>query len=674
MDVWTVGVLGVLVVVAATTLAPRIGVAAPLILVVLGIGVSFLPFVAPIKIEPEWILGGVLPPLLYSAAVSTPVTDFRRDLPLISAFSVALVAVSTVVVGFVMTWLLPGLPLPLGFALGAIVSPTDAVATSIVRKSGVSQRIVTVLEGESLLNDASALVLLRTAIAATATAVTLWEIAGQFLYAVVVAIVVGVVVGRLNLFIRSHIGPVTSNVAFSLAVPFIAYLPAEHLNASGLVAVVVAGLVSGQGMPRRLAAETRAADRTVWQTIELLLESAVFLIMGLEWYGLVEDTIHGGDSPMVAIGLGVAAATAVLICRTVFVSGSVWALARREHKWAPARERLGHIQARLENGPPDKESIRKRWSQRELALEASSLLSGRNVSGPQDAPKPQDVSRVQGVSAARAMSLAQAVSQLRNVSETGRPRHTHHGHRLTGRQRRRFKIHRARARMDARRGTKADRAQARAAGFERFSELIQRRAADLDYMAAEHFGWREGSLLVWAGMRGAVTLAAAQSLPASVPYRSLLILVAFVVAVGTLLVQGGTLQWLVTTLHLERDDGGDAARAGDLHAHLVKVMLDGLDDPSLKRPDGSAYEPDVLDSARTQLQTLTKPAEENDQTDALRGEVTDLRLELIDRQRHELLRLRRLGTYPSAVLRQAMDTLDADQISIELRAGQGSAE
>ncbi len=168
MDLLEVGMIGIAVMVAVNVIAPKIGIASPLLLVLLGIGISFLPVVAPIEIKPEWILGGILPPLLYSSAVNMPAMDFRRDLRTISAFSVLLVIGSAVVIGYVMSRLIPDIDLATGIALGAIISPTDAVATSIVKRAGVAPRLVTVLEGESLLNDASALVLLRSATAATA--------------------------------------------------------------------------------------------------------------------------------------------------------------------------------------------------------------------------------------------------------------------------------------------------------------------------------------------------------------------------------------------------------------------------------------------------------------------------------------------------------------------------
>lgn len=141
-------VLALLVITAATTLERRLGVAAPLLLVVTGIGASLLPFVPAVHVEPDWILTGVLPPLLYSASVSMPAMDFRREFTAISGLSVALVVASALILGTFFAWLIPGLGLGWGIALGAIVSPTDAVAASIVKRVGVSTRVAAVLEGE----------------------------------------------------------------------------------------------------------------------------------------------------------------------------------------------------------------------------------------------------------------------------------------------------------------------------------------------------------------------------------------------------------------------------------------------------------------------------------------------------------------------------------------------
>ncbi|MFC8190168.1 cation:proton antiporter [Cellulomonas sp. NPDC057328] len=569
MDLLVVLVVGVLVVVAVTSFAPRVGVAAPLLLVLVGIGVSVLPFVPPVEVEPELLLGVILPPLLYSSAANMPAMDFRRDLRTISAFSVLLVVASALLVGVVLHALLPDIGLATAVAVGAVVSPTDAVATSIVRKAGVSPRIVTVLEGESLLNDASALVLLRSAIVATAATVSVVEVAGDFVLAVVIAVAVGWVVGRAQLAVRARLALPQANVAISLVAPFVAYLPAEHLEASGLVAAVTAGLVTGNGGARYLRAEDRAAQRAVWRTLELLLESAVFLLMGLEVSGLVLDVREAHGSELLALGLGALTATVVVAVRTVFVTASVWGLARRSRRIPELRDVLARAEHRLARGP--------------------------------DRP---------GVAAPEA-------------------------------ERRRVLLRRR----------------------------VRRKRADIDFFAAEAFGPREGVVLVWAGMRGAVTLAAAQSLPSDTPQRSLLVLVAFVVAAGTLLVQGATLPWVVRRLGLTDRPGDDGAERAALSVELRRAAARRLEDDALHRPDGTPFPADVVERARTELAALD--ASESDDEDApTRADLQRLLLVLLDAQRDELLRLRDLGTYSSKALDEALVRVDAAQIGVQMRAAE----
>ena len=556
-----IAIAGIALVVAVTAFAPRVGVAAPLLLVLLGIGISFIPAVPPIEIEPEWILGGLLPPLLFSAAVNIPSMEFRRDLGLISAFSVVLVVVSAVIVGVLLSWLIPGLPLALGIAVGAIVSPTDAVATSIVKKSGVSTRLTTVLEGESLLNDATALVLLRSAIAAVGTAVSLWQVGLDFLYAVAVALGIGWLVGRLASAVMARLRQTTSVVALSLIIPFAAHLPTEHLGGSGLVAAVTAGLVIGGRSPRILGPESRLAWVAAWKTVELILESAIFLLMGLELFALVEDVRHAHDSLWVALGLGAVAATAVLAVRTGFVAGALALLARRERRAAAGRERLELLQERLDQFG--------------------------------DA------------------APAQRVNRMRT--------------------------------------------------------MLNRRLADIDYLAAERFGKREGVILVWAGMRGAVTLAAAQTLPRATEHRSLLVLIAFVVAAGTLVIQGATLSRLAIRLELTGQAGTDPQQRLALQADLNRAALVQLEDSGLARADGTPYSDATLAAVRTILTKLADQKAPSDGAAVHHADVIALRLAVLDAQRQALLELRDLGSYPSVLLDDMLNRLDADQLGLQLR-------
>ena len=556
-----ISIAGIALVVAITAVAPRVGVAAPLLLVLLGIAVSFIPTMPPIEIEPEWILGGLLPPLLFSAAVSIPSMEFRRDLRLISAFSVVLVIVSALVVGVLMTWLIPGLPLALGIAVGAIVSPTDAVATSIVKKAGVSTRLTTVLEGESLLNDATALVLLRSAVAAVGTAVSIWQVGLDFLYAVVVALGIGWLTGRLTSAVMALLRQTSSIVALSLVVPFAAHLPTEHLGGSGLVAAVTAGLVIGRHSPRVLGPESRVAWVAAWKTVELILESAIFLLMGLELAALVEDVQNAHDSAWVAVGLGALAATTVLAVRTGFVAWSLALLGRRERRETARRGRLELLQERLD--------------------QIGDLAPARRVS--------------------------------------------------------------------------------------RMQAMLNRRLADIDYLAAERFGKREGVILVWAGMRGAVTLAAAQTLPRATEHRSLLILIAFVVAAGTLLVQGATLSPIATRLGLTGQTGVDPAQRTALQADLSRAALVELEAGRLTRADGSAYSGATLASARHVLTKLVDSSPVDEAAADHHVDMIALRLSLLAVQRETLLELRDLGSYPSGLLDDMLTQLDAEQLGLQLR-------
>jgi CPA1 family monovalent cation:H+ antiporter len=571
MNLELIVITGVLLVVAATSLAPRLGVATPLVLVALGFGMSLLPFVDAIVIEPEWILAGVLPPLLYSAAVSTPVMEFRRDFGLISAFSVILVVVTSVAIGFLATWLVPGLPLGLGIALGAVVSPTDAVATSIVRRAGVSNRLVTVLEGESMLNDATALVLLRTAVAAVGVSVSLWQVVGQFVWAVAAAVVIGWLAGRLNLLARRWITEVPAGVALSLGVPFLAYLPATYVGASGLVAAVTAGLVSGFGAPQHLSAEERISERAVWRTVELLLESAVFLMVGLELPTLITDLSHDGAYLGRPVVVALIVGTVAILIRIGFVAFALWSLARRNRRVPQIREQLSHWQDQVAEG----------------------------VLPPEDLP-------------------VKARRHWRTLRRGGRPAS-------------------AKERQN------------------RWDLLLGRRIADLDYLAAEQFSWRDGVILVWAGMRGALTIAAAQTLPADTAYRSLIILAATIVAVGTLVIQGLTLAPLANRLGVTTDEGTtDPRRWRALQKELDAAALESL--PLASNPDAAK----LLSKVRERLHQTTRNG-------SAEARARELRVAAVEAQRSRLIELRRRGTYPSGMLDDALAQLDAQQLSIELR-------
>ena len=218
--------LALLCVAAASAFSGLLRIAAPLLLVVVGGAVGFIPGVPELEIDPEWVLIGVLPPLLFSSAASMPAMNFRRELRSITGLSVVLVVLSSLLLGWFFSVTL-GISLPWGVALGAIVSPTDAVATAIARRVGVPHRVLTMLEGESLLNDASALVLLRSAVAAAAGGIALGGVVLDFLWAVAGAALIGFAVGWLHLWVRSKLADPPASTVISYAAPFLAAIPAE---------------------------------------------------------------------------------------------------------------------------------------------------------------------------------------------------------------------------------------------------------------------------------------------------------------------------------------------------------------------------------------------------------------------------------------------------------------
>ncbi|WHP18595.1 cation:proton antiporter [Cellulomonas sp. ES6] len=659
MDLLLVALIVAVAVIGVTALAPKVGVAAPLLLVLLGVAISLVPAVPAVEIEPEWILGGVLPPLLYATSVSMPTMDFRRDLTAISGLSVALVVVTSVVLGLVFSWLIPDVTLATGIALGAVLSPTDAVATSIVRRSGVSPRVVTVLEGESLLNDASALVLLRSAVAATAASVTLWGVVGDFVFAVAVAVVVGASVGKASLWLRTRVSDPHLTTAISFLVPFIAYLPAERLGASGLVSTVAAGLVAGSGSVR-LRPQDRIAEAANWRTLELLLEGAVFLVMGLEVYGLVEEVRGEHGSLWLALGLAALAAVVVLVVRTGYVTFLVRTLSRRARRGAGVRGLLTAANDRVDAfsrmTPEERAQVWRQGPSGTTWRAGSDPLAERGAGVSEAAAASPPGAGAPDGTAAAAPSEAPTVPPAPSAPSAPAREDLR---RALGRRR---WTRKPRARADETPETRTSRVRAR----------ITRRIADIDYLQAEPLGAREGVVLVWAGMRGVVTLAAAQSLPRETPHRALLILVAFTVAAGTLLVQGGTLAWVVRRLGLSRDGTDDRADLDRLVVEMSRAAAELLGDPDLRRPDGTPYAPAVLELAR---RVAERQAEEVDvEVDAdtdrasVAAQVRELRLATLDAQRAALLRVRDLGTASSGALTEALTVLDADQISLELRA------
>jgi CPA1 family monovalent cation:H+ antiporter len=285
----------IVIAVVGAALARRLGFVAPLVLLVAGLGLSFVPGIPEIHVEPDLVLVGILPPLLYVAALQTSVPAFRRALRPILLLAIGLVVFTAVVVGFAVHLLLPDVPLSACIALGAVVAPPDAVsATAIARRIGLPRRIVTILEGESLLNDATALVLLRVSTGVlTGAAVGFWDVGRDVVVTAGGGLLIGVAAAVLAAWLHRKILDPLLDDALSLLTPFVVVIVAEELETSSIVAVVVAGLYLGHRIPYLLSATSRLQMEAVWRLIIFLLEGVVFLLVGLQLRGLVGDLETG---------------------------------------------------------------------------------------------------------------------------------------------------------------------------------------------------------------------------------------------------------------------------------------------------------------------------------------------------------------------------------------------
>ena len=322
-----VGIVATVIVVAG--LCSKLDLPSPLVLIVVGVVGSYLPFVPDVALEPEVVLFGLLPPLLYAAALQTSLVDFNAHRRAILLLAVGLVAFTTVGVAVIVHALLPDLGWWPAFAIGAVVAPPDAVAaTAIGRRIGLPRRIVTLLEGESLLNDATALVALNTAIAAAGTAVA-WQVVGRdFVIAAGGGVLVGLVFFVGIGFIRKHVTDPVLDTGLSFLTPFAAYITAEEIHASGVISVVVAGLLLGHKSPILQTAQSRIAERLTWRSVAFLLESSVFLLIGLQARSIIGDAFGGEVSTGTIAAVCGSTLVGVIVLRLVWVFFSRYFLVR----------------------------------------------------------------------------------------------------------------------------------------------------------------------------------------------------------------------------------------------------------------------------------------------------------------------------------------------------------
>ena len=315
---WCVGAL--LLVVGVTGLARKVGWSAPLVLVAVGVGIAFVPGVPAVRLEPDVVLVGVLPAVLFAAALQTSFLEVRARGDSILALSVGLVVFSAFAVGLVTWWLVPQMTFAAGLAFGAIVAPTDAVSVSAIAGSGkLPRRLAALLEGEGLLNDATALVTLNTAITAIAVPIGIGLIARDAVLAVVGGLLSGALVAVVLSSIRRRLKAPVLDTSLSLAAPYIAYLPAFAVGGSGFLAVVVTGVWLGYRAPLFQSAESRIAERINWRTVSFLLENAVFLLIGLQLPDIVRRASQSNIGLLQGALLIVGLYLAMVLARYVWV-------------------------------------------------------------------------------------------------------------------------------------------------------------------------------------------------------------------------------------------------------------------------------------------------------------------------------------------------------------------
>jgi monovalent cation/hydrogen antiporter len=300
-------------------LAPLTRIPYPIMLVLGGLALSQVPGLPDFELPPELVLVGFLPPLLYSAAFFTSLRDLRANVAPIGLLAIGLVGVTTLVVGVVAHWAIDGMPWSAAFVLGAVVSPTDPIAaTSISRRLGVPRRLVTVIEGESLVNDATALVLYRVAVAAVLTgAFSFWEAGGRLILNAVAGIAIGVGIGYAVRHVRRRMNDAPSEIAIALLTGYLAYLPAEALGVSAVLAAVTVGIYMGWYTPEVTDAETRVQGLAFWTILVFILNAALFTLVGLQ-LPVVLDGLEGWSTAEL-VGAAAAVCAAVVLARVLFV-------------------------------------------------------------------------------------------------------------------------------------------------------------------------------------------------------------------------------------------------------------------------------------------------------------------------------------------------------------------
>lgn len=314
------------ILISLTAIANKRKLPYPILLVIAGLIIGFVPQLPNLSLDPDVVFVIILPPLLYDAASKTSWHEFRTSIRPISALAITLVFFTTVAVAVTAHYLIPGFSWPLAFVLGAVVSPPDAVAASgIIKGLGLNKKVITILEGESLVNDASALIAYRYAVTAVTTGTfVFWQAGLQFLLVAGAGIAIGVATGYLFVLVHKKIenNPVVET-SLTLLSPFISYLTAENFHMSGVLAVVSTGLVISWRSPEVFSYQTRMRTKLVWDTLIFLLHGFVFMLIGLQLPAIIKDM---GNYPFTEIlGYGLLVSLVTILVRIIWVlSGAYW--------------------------------------------------------------------------------------------------------------------------------------------------------------------------------------------------------------------------------------------------------------------------------------------------------------------------------------------------------------
>ena len=298
----------------------------PILLVAAGLIIGFVPQLPNLALDPDVVFLIILPPLLYDAASKTSWHEFRTLIRPISTLAITLVFFTTVAVAIAAYYFIPGFTWPLAFVLGAVVSPPDAVAASgIIKGLGLNKKVVTILEGESLVNDASALIAYRYAVTAVTTGTfVFWKAGLQFLLVAGAGILIGIAVGYLFVVAYKKItnNPVVET-SLTLLAPYVSYLAAEEIHMSGVLAVVSTGLVISWRAPEVFSYQARIRIRGLWDTLIFLLHGFVFILIGLQLPAIIKGLGNYPFSQILAYGLMISFVTIVVRIIWVF-AGTSW--------------------------------------------------------------------------------------------------------------------------------------------------------------------------------------------------------------------------------------------------------------------------------------------------------------------------------------------------------------